>query len=190
MIWHDFILNCPSFSMVTSLFIYLQNKNTSSLHTRYVNTVNQLLNNNDDDNNNNVAHLTLEQIIKNRQIKETNPELYNNAAQCWNHDFYWKCMTALGGGGDIIAGKGKTILSNTIQRDFGSLDNFRKEMVSASMKAFGSGWIWCGYDLRLKKLRIVTMAGAGNPLIDGVVPILAVDMWEHGELSSLEIAPS
>ena len=83
-------------------------------------------------------------------------------------------MSGSGGGGEP-----KGLLAKTIRRDFGSFDNFRKEMESSSMKAFGSGWTWLGYDKKQKKLVVSTMTGAGNPLIEGIIPILVIDMWEH-----------
>ena len=138
--------------------------------SRYVDTVNKLINNGDAK----LRGLSLVQIIKSSPIRQSNPALYNNAAQCWNHNFYWKCMAGAGGGGEP-----KGLLSRTIARDFGSFDNFRREMESASMKAFGSGWTWLGYNKQKKKLEVILMSGAGNPLSENIAPILTIDMWEH-----------
>ena len=133
-------------------------------------TVNQLLNGGDPK----LRGLSILQIIKNNKIRESNPALYNNAAQCWNHNFYWKCMAGAGGGGQP-----RGLLARTIRRDFGSFDNFRKEMESVAMKAFGSGWAWLVYNKKSKKLEVMLTSGGGNPLSDGVIPILVIDMWEH-----------
>lgn len=139
-------------------------------NAKYIDTVNQIVG----EGGASLKHLSMEQIVKSKTLKERNPVLYNNAAQCWNHLFYWRCMSGSGGGGEP-----KGLLAKTIRRDFGSFDNLRKEMESSSMKAFGSGWTWLGYDKIQKKLVVSTMTGAGNPLIDGIIPILVIDMWEH-----------
>mmetsp|Transcript_23763 Transcript_23763/g.38862 ORF Transcript_23763/g.38862 Transcript_23763/m.38862 type:complete len:497 (-) Transcript_23763:108-1598(-) len=135
-----------------------------------VDTVNQLLNDGDAQ----LKGLNLVQIIKNRQIRQNNPALYKNAAQCWNHNFYWKCMTGAGGGGEPAG-----LLADKIRQDFGSFNNFRKEMESTSIKAFGSGWTWLGYDKQKKKLEVILTSGGGNPLSENITPILTIDMWEH-----------
>ncbi len=137
---------------------------------RYVDTVNELINAGDAK----LKGLSMVQIIKDGQIRRDNPTLYNNAAQCWNHKFYWKCMTGANGGGQPTG-----LLADTIRRDFGSFNNFRKEMESASMRAFGSGWTWLGYDQRKDKLEVILTNGGGNPLSENIIPILAIDMWEH-----------
>jgi Fe-Mn family superoxide dismutase len=139
-------------------------------NAKYIETVNQIVS----EGGASLKHLSVEQIVKSKALQESNPLLYNNAAQCWNHLFFWRCMSGSGGGGEP-----KGLLAKTIRRDFGSFDNFRKEMESSSMKAFGSGWTWLGYDKKQKKLVVSTMTGAGNPLIEGIIPILVIDMWEH-----------
>ncbi|KAL7532131.1 hypothetical protein ACHAWF_004019, partial [Thalassiosira exigua] len=139
-------------------------------NAKYVDTVNRLISEAD----HRTRHLSLVQIVKNGQIQQSNPTLYKNACQCWNHAFYWKCMAGSGGGGEP-----KGLLVDAIRRDFGSVDGFRREMQSASMRAFGSGWTWLGYNKKERKLEIILTSGAGNPLLDGIVPVLAVDMWEH-----------
>ena len=132
--------------------------------------MNKLIN----DGDRKVKGLNLVQIIKNDQIRQNNPALYNNAAQCWNHNFYWKCMSGSGGGGEPAG-----LLSKTISRDFGSFSNFRREMESTSMKAFGSGWVWLGYNKQKKRLEVILTSSGGNPLSENIIPVLAIDMWEH-----------
>ncbi|KAL7442132.1 hypothetical protein ACHAXM_011149 [Skeletonema potamos] len=139
-------------------------------NAKYIETVNQIVS----EGGASLKHLSVEQIVKSKALQESNPLLYNNAAQCWNHLFFWRCMSGSGGGGEP-----KGLLAKTIRRDFGSFDNLRKEMESSSTKAFGSGWTWLGYDKKQKKLVVSTMTGAGNPLIEGIIPILVIDMWEH-----------
>ncbi len=75
----------------------------------------------------------------------------------------------------------KGLLSNLILRDFGSFDNFRADIESAALTAFGSGWAWLGYDKKMGKLVVSKTIGAGNPLTEGITPILTIDVWEHGE---------
>ncbi|KAL7469192.1 hypothetical protein ACHAXS_009446 [Conticribra weissflogii] len=142
-------------------------------HAKYVNTANTILSGDDA-----TSTLTLEQIIQSKEIRENNPTLFNNAAQIWNHSFYWKCMTPPneGGGGKPDE---KGLLSNLILRDFGSFDNFRADIESAALTAFGSGWAWLGYDKEMGKLVVSKTIGAGNPLTEGITPILTIDVWEH-----------
>mmetsp|Transcript_49565 Transcript_49565/g.105331 ORF Transcript_49565/g.105331 Transcript_49565/m.105331 type:complete len:523 (-) Transcript_49565:309-1877(-) len=139
-------------------------------NAKYVETVNELI----DAGGAKLRGLSLVQMVKDGSLRKTDPALYNNAAQCWNHQFYWKCMAGAGGGGEPGG-----LLADSIRRDFGSFDNFRKEMVSASMRAFGSGWTWLGYDGRKGRLEVITTSGGGNPLSEDITPILAIDMWEH-----------
>ena len=139
-------------------------------NAKYIETVNQIVS----EGGASLKHLSIEQIVKSKTLKESNAVLYNNAAQCWNHLFFWRCMSGSGGGGEP-----KGLLAKIIRQDFGSFENLRKEMESSSIKAFGSGWTWLGYDKEQRKLVVSTMTGAGNPLIEGIIPILVIDMWEH-----------
>lgn len=139
-------------------------------NAKYIDTVNKLINDGDDK----VKGLNLVQIIKSSQIRQNNPSLYNNAAQCWNHEFYWKCMAGAGGGGEPTG-----LLAKTIRRDFGSFNNFRNELETVAMKAFGSGWAWLGYNKQKQKLEVILTSGGDNPLLENITPILAIDMWEH-----------
>ncbi|KAL7501750.1 hypothetical protein ACHAWX_000341 [Stephanocyclus meneghinianus] len=140
-------------------------------HAKYVNTANQILK---DDKK--YANLTPEKIIQDRSIRASNPILFNNVAQSWNHAFYWKCLTPVGGGG-MPSG----ILMDMIKRDFGSYEEFRKKMESEALACFGSGWAWLGYDSNRGQEKLVVMktSGADNPLAFGVTPLLTIDVWEH-----------
>jgi Fe-Mn family superoxide dismutase len=97
--------------------------------------------------------------------------LFNNAAQLWNHDFFWRCMRPDGGGEP--AGE----LERLIERDFGGFGKFRNEFRERAVKQFGSGWAWLVFEGG--KLAVTATANAGNPLVMGGAPLLAVDVWEH-----------
>ncbi len=104
-------------------------------------------------------------------IRTAEGGIFNNAAQVWNHTFYWNGLKANGGGqpsGELL---------DLINRDFGSFDNFRKEFATAAATQFGSGWAWLVYDNG--KLEIDKTGNAANPLRDGKTPLLTIDVWEH-----------
>ena len=113
------------------------------------------------------AELPLEDVIH-----DAKGPLFNNASQAWNHIFYFFSFSPDGGGepeGD---------LRKAIDRDFGSFENFKKEFVDAGTKLFGSGWVWLWSD-NSGRLFITQEGNAGNPITDGLTPILTFDVWEH-----------
>lgn len=113
------------------------------------------------------AELPLEDVIH-----DAKGPLFNNASQAWNHIFYFFSFSPDGGGepeGD---------LRKAIDRDFGSFENFKKEFVDAGTKLFGSGWVWLSRD-NSGRLFITQEGNAGNPIADGLTPILTFDVWEH-----------
>lgn len=113
------------------------------------------------------AELPLEDVIH-----DAKGPLFNNASQAWNHIFYFFSFSPDGGGepeGD---------LRKAIDRDFGSFENFKKEFVDAGTKLFGSGWVWLSRD-NSGRLFITQEDNAGNPITDGLTPILTFDVWEH-----------
>ncbi|MER2561282.1 MAG: superoxide dismutase [Myxococcaceae bacterium] len=112
------------------------------------------------------ADKSLEEIIK----TATGP-LFNNAAQVWNHDFYWKSMKPNGGGEPTGA------LADAIKRDFGSYAEFRTKFEEAAVKQFASGWAWLIVDGG--KLAITTTGNAETPLTKGQTALLTCDVWEH-----------
>ena len=130
-------------------------------HQAYVTNLNNLIKGTEYDS------LDLEAIIK----KAPAGGLFNNAAQVWNHTFFWNSMKPKGGG------KPAGALATAIDRDFGSYDNFRKEFISAGMAQFGSGWTWLV--LAEGKLKIVTTANADTPIKGSAKPIITADVWEH-----------
>lgn len=98
--------------------------------------------------------------------------LFNNASQAWNHIFYFFSFSPEGGG------KPSGELAEAIDGQFGSFEKFKEEFVNAGTGIFGSGWIWLARDDE-GKLFILPKSNAGNPLTDGLVPILVFDVWEH-----------
>lgn len=105
-------------------------------------------------------------------IRFSEGALFNNASQAWNHIFYF--FTFSPNGATEPSGE----LRKAIDLQFGSFDNFKREFVDAGVKLFGSGWVWlvCDED---GKLMILQKSNAGNPLTDGLVPLLTFDVWEH-----------
>ena len=104
-------------------------------------------------------------------IKTTEGVLFNQAAQVWNHTFYWNCLKK--GGGGAPTGK----LADAIKKDFGSFDDFKKKFSEAGMTQFGSGWAWLVF--KGGKLEIAKTPNAECPLKGGATPILTCDVWEH-----------
>ena len=112
------------------------------------------------------AEKSLEDIVKTSTGK-----VFNNAAQVWNHDFFWASMKPQGGGEPTGA------LGAAITRDFGSHAAFKKQFADAAVAQFGSGWVWLVRDGA--SLKIVTTSNADTPLTKGLVPLLTCDVWEH-----------
>lgn len=104
-------------------------------------------------------------------MKTSDGPLFNNAAQAWNHDFYFKCIS-----GTATAPQGK--LLDLINENFGSLDEFKQKFAASAVSNFGSGWTWL-VQTGPNKLKIMNTSNAANPLVDGFTPILVVDVWEH-----------
>jgi Fe-Mn family superoxide dismutase len=127
-------------------------------HAAYVNKLNELTGGD--------SSKSLEELIRTSQ-----GGMFNQAAQVWNHTFYWNCMAPNGGG----APSGE--LAAAIDRDFGSFDDFVKQFKAAAAGQFGSGWAWLVDNGG--KLEICTTSNAGNPMTDGKKPLLTCDVWEH-----------
>jgi len=113
------------------------------------------------------ADMAIEDIIR-----ESDGALFNNASQAWNHIFYFFSFSPEGGG------EPEGVLKKAIEREFGSFEQFKKNFVDAGVKLFGSGWVWLSKD-RDGKLFITQGTNASNPMTDGLMPILAFDVWEH-----------
>jgi Fe-Mn family superoxide dismutase len=130
-------------------------------HSAYVKKTNELVKDTPH------AGKSLEELVR---TVEPGP-LFNNAAQVWNHAFYWHSMSPQK---TSLSGK----LAEAIQRDFGSEEEFRKVFSQAAMGRFGSGWAWLVKDGG-GKLSVVSTPNADNPLRDGKQPLLTCDVWEH-----------
>lgn len=130
-------------------------------HQAYVTNLNKLIVGTEFEN------LSLEQIIL-----KSNGAIFNNAAQIFNHTFYWNCMTPDAGGEP--SGK----LAEAINQAFGSLAVFKEKFTQTAVGTFGSGWAWLVKD-KDGQLEIVSTSNAGNPLTEGKKPLLTCDVWEH-----------
>ena len=134
-------------------------------HKTYVETLNKLIVGTE------FADLPLEKIIKAASGQEDQSALFNNAAQAWNHTFYWKSLKPKGGGEPPAALKG------LMEASFGSVDQCKKELSKAAVGQFGSGWAWLVQDGA--RLKILKTPDAATPLTDGLNPLLTIDVWEH-----------
>ena len=123
--------------------------------------------------NNLIAGSPLEDMSMVDIIKKSSGGIYNNAAQSWNHEFYWNC----------ISPKAKKIpegqLMHSIIRDFGNFNDFKDIFIKQASSLFGSGWTWLVSDKKLR-LSIIQTHNADNPLtLDNLTPLLTCDVWEH-----------
>ena len=136
-------------------------------HAAYVNKLNELL------PGSGLEGKELDEIIKATAGDSSKAQIFNQAAQVWNHTFYWNCMTPNGGGeptGDLKA---------KIEEAFGSYAKFREEFKNAAVSQFGSGWAWLVADSVGGKLSITKTANADTPLAHNQVAVLTCDVWEH-----------
>ncbi|TEY04608.1 superoxide dismutase [Fe] [Campylobacter sp. US33a] len=105
-------------------------------------------------------------------IKTSNGGIFNNAAQVYNHDFYFDCITP-----NTCEVKGD--LKAALEKEFGSLDNFKSEFIKGATGVFGSGWFWLVYNTKNQKLEFVGTSNAATPITEDKIPLLVVDVWEH-----------
>ncbi|MBP1621635.1 MAG: Superoxide dismutase [Acidobacteria bacterium] len=134
-------------------------------HKTYVDNLNNLVKGTD------LEGQSLEAIVAATAGKADKAGVFNNAAQVWNHTFYWNCLRANGGGAPPAK------LAQMIDAGFGSFDNFKKEFAQACVTQFGSGWGWLVADGGA--LKVVKTANAEVPFTKGQKPLLTVDVWEH-----------
>jgi Fe-Mn family superoxide dismutase len=134
-------------------------------HKAYVDNLNKLVAGTD------FADTPLEKLIAAVAGKPDKAGMFNNAAQIWNHTFFWNSMRPNGGGAPSGA------VAKGIEAAFGSFDNFKKEFANAAVTQFGSGWAWLVADKG--SLKLVKTANAETPLTMGVTPLLTIDVWEH-----------
>ena len=131
-------------------------------HAGYVTNLNKL-----------IAGTPFENKSLDEIVKTSQGGMFNNAAQVWNHTFYWNCMTP---NPKKTAPTGK--LMDAIVRDFGSFDAFKEQFINACVTLFGSGWAWLVAD-KTGKLSIVQTSNAATPLTTDMKPLLVCDVWEH-----------
>jgi superoxide dismutase, Fe-Mn family len=134
-------------------------------HKTYVETTNKLIVGTE------LADLPLEGIVTATAGKVDRIGIFNNAAQAWNHAFYWQCLKPKGGGEPPAA------LKRKMEEAFGSVDACRKELSSNAVGQFGSGWAWLV--LQGTRLKILKTPDAQTPITTGAKPLLAIDVWEH-----------
>jgi superoxide dismutase, Fe-Mn family len=134
-------------------------------HKAYVDNLNKLVAGTD------LEHKTLEEVILAAKGDPAKAGMFNNAAQVWNHSFFWNCMKPGGGG----APQGQ--VAERINAVFGAYDKFAEQFKAAAVGRFGSGWAWLV--LENGALKIVSTPNAETPLAQGQQALLTVDVWEH-----------
>jgi Fe-Mn family superoxide dismutase len=134
-------------------------------HKTYVDNANKLIVGTE------LADLPLDQIVRATAGKADRVGIFNNVAQAWNHDFYWKSLKPNGGGEPPSA------LKTKMDSAFGGVDACKKELANAAVQQFGSGWAWLALDG--DKLKIVKTGNAETPITQNLKPLLTIDVWEH-----------
>lgn len=134
-------------------------------HAAYVNNYNAAVKDTDMDK------MSIDEVIKAVAGDSSKAGLFNNAAQAWNHSFYWNCMKSNGGSNPSGA------LADKINADFGSFDKFVEAFKQAGATQFGSGWAWLVLDNGT--LKVTKTGNAENPMTAGQTPLLTMDVWEH-----------
>lgn len=133
-------------------------------HRGYVDKLNRLIKDTPFEN------LTLEEIISKARI-EAKVDILNNAAQAWNHAFFWESMSPNGGA------RPDAQIKAMIEFEYRDIDDFKREFAEAALGLFGSGWVWLVLDRG--RLRIITTGNADSPVGTHLVPLLTLDVWEH-----------
>ena len=134
-------------------------------HKAYVDNLNKLIAGTD------LADMSLEEVIAATAGQTEKGGIFNNAAQVWNHTFYWNSLSPKGGG------EPPSSLKQKIKASFGGLDACKKELATAATTQFGSGWAWLVKDG--DSLKVIKTSNADLPLIKGLKPLLTIDVWEH-----------
>lgn len=130
-------------------------------HNAYVNNLNKLIEGTE------FATMSLEDIIM-----KSKGGMFNNAAQVWNHTFYWHCMKPNGGGEPTGA------LADAINKHFGSFTAFKEQFSQTAATTFGSGWAWLVQDAQ-GTLKIISTSNAATPMTEGLTALMTCDVWEH-----------
>jgi Fe-Mn family superoxide dismutase len=134
-------------------------------HKAYVDNLNRLVAGNP------LSELSLEQLVRETANVQSQSAIYNNAAQAWNHEFFWNCLNP---GRDM---QPSDALKLRIADDFGSYGAFKEQFAAAAMGQFGSGWAWLIVDAA--KLKITRTPNADTPMAAGKACLLTIDVWEH-----------
>lgn len=134
-------------------------------HKTYVDTLNKLVEGSD------LAGARLEEIVQRSYDDPQRRKIFNNAGQVWNHNFFWNSMAPQG------SGEPDGELARQIDRDFGSLDEFRAAFKEAAVGRFGSGWAWLV--LENGKLKAISTPNGEPPMVHGMTALLTCDVWEH-----------
>lgn len=134
-------------------------------HRAYVTKLNDLIEGTE------YAKLSLEEIMRKSASRRGHQAVFNNAAQSWNHTFFWHTMSKRGDADPVGA------LAQRLRDTFGTYSEFVHTFTQTALNQFGSGWVWLVWDHN--KLAIQGTHDAGNPLVDGKIPLLACDVWEH-----------
>lgn len=135
-------------------------------HAGYVSTLNKLV------EGTSLAGLPLEEIVLQAAKDPKTAAIFHNAAQVWNHNFYWLSMSAKGGGEPTGS------LKRSIESEFGTFKDFRGAFTKAAVGEFGSGWVWLVVS-RTGKLEIAVTGNADTPLTAGTISLITLDVWEH-----------
>lgn len=130
-------------------------------HKTYVDNINRL-----------ISGTEFEKMVLEDIIRKASGGIFNNAAQLWNHTFYWNCLSPKGGG------EPSGELADTITRNFGSLASFKEQFTRAAVTLFGSGWAWLVRNAD-GSLSVEAASNAGTPLKEGKKALLTCDVWEH-----------
>jgi Fe-Mn family superoxide dismutase len=133
-------------------------------HRAYVDKTNELL------RETQLSDVPLEDVIRKTAGEKSRQALFNNAAQAWNHDFYWRCLTP---GGAAPPDR----LRKLIEDSFDSFDVMKDALAAAAIGQFGTGWGWLVQDG--SALKVMSTQDADNPMTAGLIPLLTVDVWEH-----------
>ncbi len=135
-------------------------------HQTYLDKLNDLIKDNSE-----LKNLSLEEIIKKTANSQSLTAIFNNAAQVYNHDFFWQSLSP-------DKHEIPEELLSKINQDFSSLDKFKEEFIQTAIGQFGSGWAWLVKDLD-NNLSIIKTSNANNPLTLDLTPLFTIDVWEH-----------
>lgn len=124
-----------------------------------------------DNGNKLIAGTEFENMSLDDLVKKSSGKIFNNVAQVWNHNFFWLCLTP-----ESTTPSKK--LTTALIKQFGGIDDFKKQFTEVALATFGSGWAWLVMNAD-ESLEITSTIGAGNPLTEGKKPLLTCDVWEH-----------